>query len=262
MSKPDYLSLLKLDGRSFVVLGAGQGIGAEACRALTQAGASVLCVDSNAERAAAIAREVGGHAFVADVTVRADMQRLFEEARQIAGSLHGIVDIVGAATTRSLSGFDDADWERQYAIVLRHVFLTLQYGAEAVAQSGGSSITFVGSIAGTASIPGQAAYGSAKAALHQLVRTMSHELAPKNIRVNAVAPGIVRTPRLMERLSADQWRRIEERIPMQRAAQPSEIASALLFLASDMASHVTGHILAADGGLAAVTPLPPVGGTV
>lgn len=139
--------------------------------------------------------------------------------------------------------------------MLRHVFLTLQEGPAALTANGGS-ITFVGSIAGAASIPGQAAYGSAKAALHQLVRTMAHELAPRNIRVNAVAPGIVRTPRLLSRLSDDQWRSVEERIPLGHAAQPSEIAAALLFLASDMASHVTGHILACDGGLAAITPLP------
>ncbi|MGE3247234.1 MAG: SDR family NAD(P)-dependent oxidoreductase, partial [Beijerinckiaceae bacterium] len=217
------------------------------------------CVDSDPGRGEQIARHVDGLALSGDVTRREDVQRIFREAQASFRSVHGIVDIVGAAATKPLVAFDDGEWEQQYAIVLRHVFLTLQIGAEAVADAGGGSITFVGSIAGTASIPGQSAYGSAKAALHQLVRTQAHELAPRNIRVNAVAPGIVRTPRLLARLSDAQWEKIESRIPLGRAAKPSEIASAILFLASGMASHVTGHILAADGGLAAITALPAVG---
>jgi NAD(P)-dependent dehydrogenase (short-subunit alcohol dehydrogenase family) len=257
LDTPNYLSLLDLSGRNFVVLGAGQGIGAQACHALSQAGAKVICVDNDPDRAASISSAVNGHSVTADVTRREDMQRVFDEARRLAGPVTGIIDIVGEANTQRLASFDDDQWERQYAIVLRHVFLTLQIGAEAMAGTGGGSITFVGSIAGTASIPGQSVYGSAKAALHQLVRTMSHELAPRNIRVNAVAPGIVRTPRLESRLSAAQWEQVEQKIPLRKAAMPSQIASALLFLASDMASHVTGHILAADGGLAAITPLPP-----
>lgn len=258
MSFVDYRALLDLRGRRFAVLGAGQGIGAEAARALSQCGAAVACIDNDAARAAGIAAETGGQALTGDVTSRADVERMFAEARR-TGPLNGIVDIVGVASTRPLAEFDDESWSRQFDIVLRHAFLTLQIGAAALAEAGGGSITFVGSIAGAQSIPGQSAYGSAKAALHQMVRTMSQELAPRNIRVNAVAPGIVRTPRLVEWLSESQWARIEERIPRKRAASPWEIAAPLLFLSSDMASHVTGHILAADGGLAAVTPLPPVG---
>lgn len=257
METPDYLSLLDLKGRNFVVMGAGQGIGAQACHALSQAGAGIICVDSDAGRAGNIAKAVGGHAVTADITARDGVDHVFQQAEKLAGPIRGIVDIVGEANTQALARFDDAQWERQYEIVLRHVYLTLQTGAAALDKAGGGSITFVGSIAGTASIPGQAAYGSAKAALHQLVRTMSYELAPKKIRVNAVAPGIVRTPRLLSRLSKAQWDSAESKIPLQTAAKPSEIAAALLFLASDMASHVTGHILAADGGLSAITPLPP-----
>ncbi len=257
MDRLDYRSLLDLGGRRIINKSTGQGIGEQACHALSQAGANVVCIDNNRGRAETIASDVRGHAVVADVTSREEMARAIADTVKMAGPLSGIVDIVGEANTQTLSDFDDAQWARQHDIVLRHVFLTLQIGADAIAEAGGGSITFVGSIAGNASIPGQSVYGSAKAALHQMVRTMSYELAPKNIRVNAVAPGIVRTPRLLSRLTAGQWAQVERVIPLGRAARPFEIASALLFLASDMASHVTGHILAADGGLAAITPLPP-----
>lgn len=252
----DYPSLLRLDGRGFVVMGAGQGIGAEASRALAQAGASLLCVDNDPGRAEEIANETGGTACVADVTERGDVERVFAEARALPGGLGGIVDIVGLANVQPLSAFTDEAWEAQFRIVFRHAWLAVQLGGAALADAGGGSIAFVGSLSGARALPGQVAYGTAKAALHHLVRTAARELAPKGVRINAVAPGYVRTPRLSQLYSADQWARLEAQIPLGHAAQPSEIASALLFLSSDLASHVTGHILAVDGGLAVTTSLP------
>jgi NAD(P)-dependent dehydrogenase (short-subunit alcohol dehydrogenase family) len=104
-------------------------------------------------------------------------------------------------------------------------------------------------------LPGQVAYGAAKAALMQLVGGMSRELGPR-VRVNAVAPGFVRTPRLNTMLSEENWRQIGALIPTGAAADPSEIAAAILFLSSDLASQVTGHTLLVDGGVAGVVPLP------
>ena len=108
------------------------------------------------------------------------------------------------------------------------------------------------------SVRDQAVYGTAKAALHHLVRCMAVELAKDMIRVNAVAPGFIRTPRLEVILAPDQWRLVEQAIPMKRAAQPYEIAAALLFLASDLSSHVTGQVLSVDGGLGNGAALPPL----
>jgi NAD(P)-dependent dehydrogenase (short-subunit alcohol dehydrogenase family) len=102
----------------------------------------------------------------------------------------------------------------------------------------------------------QVAYGTAKAALHHLVRSAASELARDRIRVNAVAPGFIRTPRLEQILTADQWKLIEQAIPLGRAAQPHEIAAPLLFLASELSSHITGQVLAVDGGLANEAALP------
>src|SRR6267378_2497135 len=251
-----YLKMLELKGRGFVVLGAGQGIGAAAAEALAQAGATVLCVDNDEGRAEAIAREVKGHACFADVLKRADMERIFREAQARLGAVTGIIDIVGIARLKPLAAFDDAAWDEQFDQVLRHAFLTLQIGAAALRQAGGGTITFVGSMAGLRAVRDQVAYGTAKAALHHLVRTTASELARDRIRVNAVAPGFIRTPRLEQILAADQWKLIEQAIPLGRAAQPHEIAAPLLFLASELSSHITGQVLAVDGGLANEAALP------
>jgi NAD(P)-dependent dehydrogenase (short-subunit alcohol dehydrogenase family) len=255
-STPNYLALLSLQGRGFVVLGAGQGIGEQVAHALAQAGARVFCVDSDRDRADKIARDVGGHPCVADVTQRADLERVFGEARERLGAVNGIVDIVGVARLKSLAEFSEQEWDWQFDIVLRHAFLTLQLGAAAVAATGGGSITFVGSLAGNRSVRQQVPYGTAKAALHHLVRSAAVELAEKNIRVNAVAPGFIRTPRLEQILAPDQWALVEQHIPMGRAAKPFEIAAPILFLASDLSSHVTGQILGVDGGLDSAAALP------
>jgi NAD(P)-dependent dehydrogenase (short-subunit alcohol dehydrogenase family) len=253
---PDYPGLSRLTNRNFVVLGAGQGIGEQAVHALSQAGARILCVDLDLERAQSIAAAVSGRACVADVTTRDGLAKVFAEARAAFGSVHGVVDIVGVARIKQIAEFTDDEWEWQFGIVLRHAFLTLQYGAAAIADSGGGVMVFVGSMAGNRVVPNQAIYGSAKAALHHLVRCAANEHGAKGVRVNAIAPGFIRTPRLVEILSPEQWRAVESRIPLRHAATPAQIASTILFLASDLSSHVTGQVLAVDGGLGNAAAVP------
>src|SRR6266850_56649 len=150
---PDYLSLLRLDGRGFVVLGAGQGIGAQAVHALSQAGARVMCVDRDERLSRNIAETVGGVACAADVTSRSDMQRVFDTARQAFGRVHGVVDIIGVAGIKPFSAVDDDAWNKQFDIVLRHAYLAIQIGGEMMAADGGGSIAFVGSMSGNRAVP-------------------------------------------------------------------------------------------------------------
>jgi NAD(P)-dependent dehydrogenase (short-subunit alcohol dehydrogenase family) len=253
----DYNNPASLEGRGFVVLGAGQGIGRQTCHALAQAGARVFCVDRDPELAEAIAAEVKGIACVADVTARADVERLFTEATARFGeTLHGLVDIVGMADIRNIADTDDASWNRNFDFNVRHAYLAIQAGARAM--TGGGSMVFVSSISGTHSIENEVSYGAAKAALNQLVRGAAHELGPRNIRVNAVTPGFVRTPRLLAALSEDFWTGLKSYIPLRRAAEPADVAKAILFLASDMASYVSGAVLPIDGGLSTVAPVPHI----
>lgn len=257
-STPDYLSLLRLDGRGFIVLGAGQGIGEQTVHALAQAGARVLCVDRDEQLAQSIAEKVGGIPCTADATSRPDMQRVFDTARQHLGRIHGVVDIIGVAGVKLLAEFDDAAWDQQFDIVVRHAYLAIQIGAEIMKADGGGIFAFVGSLAGELVVPNEVAYAASKAALHHLVRAAAVEYARHNIRINAVSPGFVRTPRLNQRLDEATWTAVGQAIPLGRAATPAEIASHLLFLASDLSAHMAGEIINVDGGLGVMAAVPKI----
>lgn len=251
---PDYRSLLTLTGRGFVVLGAGDGIGAQVSYALSQCGARVLCVDIAEERARAIADATGGYSCVADATTPAGVALVFQEAQARLGVVHGIVDVIGVARIKPIAEFADEEFEWQLGIVLRHALYTLRGAARAMPQGG--PITFVGSMSGNRVVPNQTVYGAAKAALHHVVRGAAAELAPLGIRVNAIAPGFIRTPRLLQLLDDAQWAEIDRHVPSGRAATTQEIASTLLFLSSDMATHVNGVVMPVDGGVSVTAALP------
>jgi NAD(P)-dependent dehydrogenase (short-subunit alcohol dehydrogenase family) len=203
-----------------------------------------------------VAAEIGGLAQAGDITQRGDVERIFAASHKEAGRVRGVVDIVGMPHLGPLADLDDRLWTSQFDLVLTHAFLAMQVGGKAVAAAGGGAMVFVASMSGLTRIPGQVAYGAAKAALIQLVAGMSLELGPAHVRVNAVAPGFVRTPRLKSMLTESQWEQIAGLVPLRAAAVPAEIAAPILFLCSDMASHVTGQTLLVDGGVAGTVNLP------
>jgi 3alpha(or 20beta)-hydroxysteroid dehydrogenase len=254
VAAPDYRALLNLDGRGFVVLGAGDGIGAQISHALAQCGARLFCVDVFEDRAQLIADAVGGEAFTADMTTAESVSSVFEQAQASLGRIDGIVDVIGVARIKPIAEYADEEFEWQFGIVVRHALYTLREAARSM--PAGGPITFVGSMSGNRAVANQIVYGSAKAALHHLVRGAAAELGPKGIRVNAIAPGFIRTPRLLELLDTAQWKEIDRHVPTGRAATTQQIASALLFLSSDMASHVNGAVLPVDGGVSVTAALP------
>lgn len=248
---PDYASLTRLDGQVHVVLGAGQGIGYQTVHALAAYGARVVCVDREPDRAEAVAKEVGGLAMVGELTERESVAGLFDRVGRELGRLDGVVDIVGLARYKAMIELTDDDWQWHLDMVLRHAYLALEYAARYWQRTGtGGSIAFVASVAGMQSSPKTAAYGAMKAALMSLVRTAAVELGPDGIRVNAVAPGVVRTPRAQ---ANPKWTQelLDANIaktPTGRLTYPADIASALLFFLSPLSRQITGQSLVVDGG--------------
>jgi NAD(P)-dependent dehydrogenase (short-subunit alcohol dehydrogenase family) len=251
----NYADLLKLDGGGVVVLGAGQGIGLEVCRALSAWGAHVLCVDSIAELAQNAALEVGGTPFTADIRTRSGMESVFATARRVLKKPLGIVDIVARAHIAPIETIDDEAFAGQIDIVFKHAWLATQLGAPWLAEHGGGSVVFIGSISGLAAYEKQALYGSQKAALHHLAKCAAVEYGPRGVRFNSVVAGTTKTARLRE-LIADGWADVERLIPLRRAAEPSDIASVVLFMVSAMSRHITAQNIVVDGGATAVGHRP------
>jgi NAD(P)-dependent dehydrogenase (short-subunit alcohol dehydrogenase family) len=253
---PDYAALNRLDGKRFVVIGAGQGIGRQASHALVRCGARVVCVDRDGDLAADIAAEVGGTAWVGDVTRRDDMERLFLEGPAVLGGLDGVVDIVGMARYGDLLEIDDESWQWHQDICLRHVFLTLQLGGRILRDGGGGTFAFVASVSGLTAAPQHAAYGAAKSGVVALVRSAAEELGPYGIRANCVAPGIVWTPRISGLLGEEGRAVNAANSPLRDVALPADIAAALLFLSTPQSRYINGQVLVVDGGVGVKFPYP------
>jgi NAD(P)-dependent dehydrogenase (short-subunit alcohol dehydrogenase family) len=253
---PNYPDLLRVDGRNYVVVGAGQGMGRQTCHALTQAGAAkVVCVDIEEERAKDIAQEIGiGIAWSGDVTKRSEAQRLGAFAEEQLGTIHGLVDIVGMARWASVLEVDDENWDWSLDMNLRHAYLVSQELGRRMVQTGGGTMVFIASVSGLSGAPMHAAYGAAKAGLMAYIQTLAVELGPQGIRANAVAPGVILTPR-MEAIYSDEQRVANNAVvPLGRMGRPADIAGAALFLTSDLSSFVSGRTIVVDGAVDAKFP--------
>lgn len=254
---PDFMRWARLDGQVVVVLGAGQYIGRQTAHALAQAGAKVVCVGRGAEATERVAREVGGLAFIGDATHRPDMERLFADTKEKCGRVDGVVDILGTAVRKGLTELSDEDWQRQFDLILRHAFLTVQIGGPALAANGGGSIVLTSSVAGNAIVRDKSApgYAVAKAALNHLMRVAAYEFGPQGVRVNAVSLALTQTPRY-EHPDERWWEATRRQYPLRRIGQMADAAAANLFLMSQLSAHVTGHLLQVDGGLTIQSPSP------
>ncbi|MFC9790108.1 SDR family NAD(P)-dependent oxidoreductase [Rhodococcus sp. NPDC127528] len=242
----DCLSRFDLSRRRYLVLGGGQGMGRQVSHALAQLGATVIVVDIDLSRAAGVCAEIGPAATAerVDATDDTDMAALAGRA----GEIDGIVDVIGMARYGPLLDITDDDWSWAESIVLRHAVLTIRHFGARFRDRGDGSITFVSSVSGIGSSPVHAAYGVYKAALGSLVRSAAIELGPSGIRVNAVAPGFVLTPRIAAILDVDALENTRTQIPLQRVTMPADVASALVFLVSDLARTITGQVMVVDGG--------------
>jgi NAD(P)-dependent dehydrogenase (short-subunit alcohol dehydrogenase family) len=251
---PDYARMARVDDRGFIVAGGGQGMGRQVAHALAQHGGRVLVFDIVAERAEAVAKEIDGIAFSGDGRIPEDVERAVHTARSEFGRLHGVVDVIGMARWAALVDMPDEDWDWCHGMVVRHAYNFLKHASGPIAEGGGGSFAFVSSISGISSSPYHGAYGVAKAELISLVRTAATELASDEVRVNAVAPGGVATPRAAR--SRGMPAEMLADGTLGASAATSDIASALFFFSTDLSSHVTGQTIAVDGGDLVAYPHP------
>jgi NAD(P)-dependent dehydrogenase (short-subunit alcohol dehydrogenase family) len=249
---PDYRGMLNLASRGYVVVGAGRGMGRQTAHAIASYGGRVLCVDIDGDRAEAVAKEVDGVAHVADVREAKAVEGMVERARSELGRVHGVVDIVGMARYARLTDMSEDDWDWVQQMVVRHAFLVLRSFGRLMTEQREGSIVFIASMNGIASAPFHAAYGVAKAGLRHLVKTAAWELRGDQVRVNAVAPGIIASPRVAFTSGKDPSELADGSLVSMGST--SDIARAVLFFLSDLAAYVTGQTLAVDGGILAKNP--------
>ncbi|HEY3737951.1 MAG TPA: SDR family oxidoreductase [Jatrophihabitans sp.] len=254
---PSYTDLLRLDGKVFVVAGAGQGMGRQTSHALAQVGAKVVCVDMRDDLAKEIADEVDGIPWVGDVTDRADVERLLTDTLQQAGRLDGLVDIIGMATFLPFMQITDDLWDLDFRLCLKHAYLLAQVLGGHMMDNDGGSLVFTVSVSGLTSAPQHAAYGAAKAGLANLIISLAHEFGPHGVRVNGVSPGGTLTPRMIAGLSEHQKEISAQVSPLGRMGHTTDIAGAALFLSSPLASYITGHVLPVDGAVSSIYPYKP-----
>ena len=243
---------LDMDGKAGVVTGAAGGIGLSIARALAGAGAGVLLVDRRADVKDA-ARELDAESHVADLSESGSAGEVVERAVQKWGRIDFLVNAAGVQARGPALELSDEDWEMLHAVNLRAVFRACRAAARRMVESqNGGAILNVASISSTVGVPGIVPYGAMKGGVVQLTRGLAVELAPHEVRVNAVAPGYVSTA-MTEELWRDEDRRaqVTARIPLGRFASPEEISPAALFLLSPTAGYITGEVLHADGGYVA-----------
>jgi NAD(P)-dependent dehydrogenase (short-subunit alcohol dehydrogenase family) len=243
--------MFRLDGRDAVVVGAGSGIGREVARALAAHGAAVTCADINESTAAETAAMIGAAARPFALDIR-DSAAVAKAANELEDA-EILVFTAGGNVRKRLLDYSLDEFDTVVRLNLRGSFnLVRAFGANMVTRGRGSIIGF-SSIRAVATEPGQAIYSATKAGLVQLMRTAAAEFGPAGVRVNVVAPGAVDTPLTAAIRSNTGWSDAYARkSALTRWARPSEMTGAVIYLASDAASFVTGSVLFVDGGWTAI----------
>lgn len=232
-------------GKNVVVTGGANGIGLAISRSFLAAAGAVWILDVDSENPAEVARGIGAQACIADVTDRASLERAF--ARIPVPDV--LIVNAGIGRVASVAETSSDLWDRTLAVNLSGAFNTLQIGGMRMRRRGKGSVVLTASTNSFDGEPDLVAYNASKAGLLGIVRTVANEWGPYGIRVNAVCPGLIRT-----RLTASSFSNASiiseyfKQIPLGRGGEPEEVAQAVLFLASDLASFITGTTLVVDGG--------------
>jgi NAD(P)-dependent dehydrogenase (short-subunit alcohol dehydrogenase family) len=257
----------RFQGKAALVTGAASGIGRAAARMFARDGASVIvATDANiagGEETVRLIKEAGGQAaFVkCDVTVAADVEAMVARAVELYGRLDFAFNNAGIGPDgkrvplANIVDLPEDIWDRTLAINLKGVFLCMKYEIRQMLKQQSGAIVNTSSVGAFKALPGFAAYDSSKAGLGGLTRAAAAECATSGIRVNTICPGPTQHTLLMEYLTStnpQEKKTLPGVVPMHRLAEPEEMAEAVMWLCSDAASFVTGHVMPIDGGMTAV----------
>jgi NAD(P)-dependent dehydrogenase (short-subunit alcohol dehydrogenase family) len=247
----------KLDGKVALVTGGNSGIGLATAKQFAQAGAQVFVTGRRAAELDAAVQAIGGDvtAVKGDVAKLEDLDRLMDEIRRRAGRIDVLFANAGAARYGVLGAIEEELFDAIFDVNVKGVLFTVQKALPLMPD--GASIILNASIVGSKGFPANSVYSASKAAVRSFARTFATDLKARRIRVNAVSPGTVDTPGLNDLLASsevgEQRRKmISAAVPLGRFGKPEEIAKAVVFLASDDASYITGAELFVDGGFAQV----------
>jgi dihydroanticapsin dehydrogenase len=253
---------MRLANKRAIVTGGASGIGYAIVERFLQEGAAVAFCDIAAEATQRATKAQSANrgkvaGLIADVTKSADCKKFVDEAIRFLGGLDILVNNAGIDVKGNVVDISEEDWERQITVNVGGVYRMSKYALPYIIKGGGGAVVNIGSIAAFLGYTNLAAYGASKGAVVQLTRNMAADFAPHNVRVNSVNPGVVDTPLLEHACKAvagqnGDWEAVKraylEGQLLPRAAKPSEIAAAVLYLASDEAGFVTGSALMVDGG--------------
>ncbi|MBE7161618.1 MAG: SDR family oxidoreductase [Williamsia herbipolensis] len=239
----------RVDGKVVLISGGARGMGAAHARALVAEGARVVLGDILDEEGAALATEIGGAARYVhlDVTQPDQWTDAVAAASETFGSLTGLVNNAGIVNGSTLQKFKLEKWQQILDVNLTGTFLGMRAAADAMIAAGGGSIVNVSSVEGLQGSPWAHGYVASKWAVRGITKSAALELAAQDVRVNSIHPGLIRTP-MTEGIPDGMLK-----IPMNRSADPSEVAAFVVFLMSDESSYATGTEFVMDGGLTAGT---------